>query len=304
MNTLAGDIGGTNIRLAIINNKLKILAKETYSSKNYKSLESAVAKFTETHQKKFKNACFGIPCPVEKGVCKTTNLPWKIDSKKLSKKLNCKVLLINDFEANCYGTLALDKKDLLTLNRGDPEKSGPVGIIGAGTGLGHGFIVEEGKKPIVISSEGGHCDFAAQTQDEKKLHSWLARKYKHVSWERVVSGPGITNIYEWISKSKKTPEEITEKALRGERKSKKALEIFSRAFGAQAGNAALILNTKKIYLSGGLAPKVFPKFKSKFLEGFSNKGRLSPIVKKTAVHVIKNQNLGLLGAKIAARHIK
>jgi len=270
---LAGDIGGTNARLAIFDSKLKIVLRKDFSSKAYKNLSEVVKEFLKNIKHKVSSACFGVPGAVIGGICKTTNLPWTIDCKKMKKEFKFPVFLINDFEALCRGINSLKQKDFIVLRKGSLK--GPFAVIGAGTGLGEGFVID-GKE---IASEGGHEDFAPRNKKEIRIFEHLKKKYGHVSYERVLSGSGIKNIQLALNCSKNN-----------------ALKTFSEIYGAEAGNLALKIKSGTVFLAGGIAPHIIPRFKKEFLKAFDNKGRMKELLKRVTIKIIKNPDVGLIGA--------
>lgn len=295
---LAADIGGTKARFAIFDNKLNYVIKKEYHSKNYKSILELIKVFLKKTNKKISSACFALPCPIQENKCKLTNLPWIIDKKELENNLKIKVILVNDFEAVCYAIKRLKEKNFITLQKGELNKKKPAIVLGAGTGLGKAIILPNNN---ILPSEGGHRDFAPRNEIEIKLLKFLIKKFKRVSYERVLSGPGISNIYQFLTKKKEKPEVITEQALKKNKKAKQTLQVFSSIYGSEAGNMVLELQSfRGVYLAGGIALKILPKFKKEFMNSFMNKGRLSYVLKKVPVKIIKHANPGLLGAGVLA----
>lgn len=318
---LAGDIGGTNTRLALVETTgeaLRIVAQETFASRERTSLEAAIAEFLQLHSCHLTSASFGIAGPVLNGRCEATNLPWVVDSKTVAKRLHLKrVGLINDLEANAHGLAVLQSKDFVTLNKGARNARGNMAVISAGTGLGEAGLYWDGETHRPFGSEGGHADFAPRNHLEVELLDYLMSRYRRVSYERLVSGPGLVNIYHFLRDSGKgkEPEWLTEQMRHGdpapiisqqaiEGKSLlcvQALEIFVSLYGAEAGNLALkLMATGGVYLGGGIAPKIVPKLKEpEFMNAFTAKGRMRPLLQDMPVKVIMNPKTALLGA---ARH--
>ena len=316
---LIADIGGTKtniVALEDIDKRYKPVFEKTFASKNYDSLKSIVKEVIEENSFQIKSACFGVAGPVKNGKCEATNLPWLIDSKKIADVLGIKqddVHLLNDLESAAYGIDIIEEKDLYILNKGNPQKNGTRCLISAGTGLGESIIVWDGKKYKPIPSEGGHTDFAAKNKIEIDLLTWLINKYGRVSYERILCGPGLINVYEffkdteyqdiptWIMERLKNEDPsavISELAM--EKKDEcceKALELFVSVYGAEAGNMALkSLATGGVYIGGGIAPKILTKIKDGgFMQSFTNKGRLSVMVALMPVKVILNDKLPLFG---------
>jgi glucokinase len=290
------------------------LSEKTYSSKKYKGLENILVNFLRD-QRVIAAACFGIAGPVTEKVIVATNLPWWVDIQSLQKALFLKnVEVINDLVANAYGISALEKSDFETLNAGKSRK-GSRALISAGTGLGEAILFWDGKQYVPSPSEGGHAEFGPRNRLEMELFNYLSERFDHVSYERVLSGEGLSHIYQFLKDSKKfgpepswlfeklkaedPAEVISEVAcLRKNRLCVKALDLFTSIYGAAAGNLALqVMAVGGVYVGGGIAPKIIWKLKDgTFMKAFKNKGRLSRIVAQIPVRVILNERTGLLGA--------
>jgi glucokinase len=318
---LAGDIGGTNTRLALVDaasGALRIVAERTFPSRERTSLEAAIAEFLSLNKCDLVRASFGIAGPVLNGRCEATNLPWVVDSRNLAKRLHLKrVGLINDLEANAFGIATLPSKDFVMLNKGTRNAKGNVAIISAGTGLGEAGMYWDGKIHRPFASEGGHVDFAPRNQLEMELLDYSLRRYRRVSYERLVSGPGLVNIYQFLRDTGKGKEPpwlaermrhedpaplISQLAMEGRiLLCIQALELFVSLYGAEAGNLALkLMATGGVYLGGGIAPKIISKLKEpEFMNAFTAKGRMRPMLQEIPVRVIMNSKTALLGA---ARH--
>jgi glucokinase len=317
---LAGDVGGTKVDLALYafeRRELVHVRDERYPAHEFNGLEEIIRRFLgESSNPEITAACFGVPGPVRGGRLRLTNLPWVLDSRELSANLNITHLfLINDLEANGYGIPELTPEQIFTLNQGDPSTVGNRALVSAGTGLGEGILVWNGKTHVPMASEGGHCDYAARNPLEIELLEWLMQKFNgRVSFERVVSGPGLTNIYTFLRDQKHMdePEWLRQRmvaedpnAVIGEvgeeGKSElcaKALEVFATAYGAEAGNMVLkALATGGMYIGGGIAPKMLKTMRSgTFMEAFIDKGRLSELLIHTPVHIILESRAALMGA--------
>ena len=316
---LAGDIGGTKTNLALYETQaegLSLVEECKVLSRDYESLESLIERFVKKLEHPLQAACFGIPGPVIGGASKTTNLPWFVNEKSLARALRLDaVYLINDLEATAYGIPALDGEQLLMLNEGMPEKHGNVALIAAGTGLGQAALVWDGERQRVMASEGGHADFAPHSELEIELLRYLLTMYERVSYERVLSGPGLVNIYnflkacgyakepEWLHQALITSDDqaqvISQTALAETAElCVKTLDIFASVYGAQAGNLALTFKaTGGVYLGGGIAPKIAEKLlDGVFMKAFKDKGRLSALIEAAPVHLIMNPKIALLGA--------
>lgn len=314
---LAGDVGGTKVHLALFdfrNGELAHTRDKQYPARQYSGLEDIVREFIGAD--KVTAACFGVPGPVREGRLRLTNLPWTLDSRELAKNLNINyVFLINDLQANAYGIAELGPDKIYTLSEGDARQIGHRALISAGTGLGECFMVWDGRTHVPYPSEGGHSDFAPRTEDEIDLLRFLKQKYNgRISFERVVSGMGLTNIYEFLREvrgideplwlAKRMAEEdpnavITELALAAKSEiCEKATDMFVSAYGAEAGNLALkVLSVGGLYVGGGIAPRILEKLKDgTFVKAFTDKGRLSQLLVNTPVRVILEPRTALIGA--------
>jgi len=305
---LAGDIGGTNTRLSLHDDSKKVIQSEVFPSGDYSSLSDILRKFLK---EKVSKACFGIAGPIKNNICKATNLPWEIDGNKVGKELGIeKVFLINDLLANAYGIRALKEDEFFVLNAGKPQEGNAV-LVSAGTGLGEAGLFWNGKEHIPFPSEGGHADFSPRTKEEVDLFLYLMKEYGHVSYERLVSGPGIYNIYRFLVESlgkkgfeEKIEEELLPKAITkaglegGVESAVLALEWFISLYGAEAGNVALkFLALSGVYIGGGIAPKMIEKMKDgTFMKAFVEKGRFKELMQDIPVKIILNDQAALLGA--------
>lgn len=300
---LAGDIGGTKTLLLLAEaDGLRTVKEERFENRDYPDFSSILARFLGSERP--TAACFAVAGPVSDNRADMTNLPWSLDGHALEKELGFPVRLINDFEAVGYGIDALADADLETLQTGQPQPQGVRAVLGAGTGLGEGFMVWQGNGYQVFPSEGSHADFAPADERQEGLLHYLREKYGHVSWERVVSGPGLVEIYACLGGGEADPAVIAEAALAGkDAVAVDALDLFVSAYGAEAGNLALkLLPRGGLYVAGGIAPKILPKMKEGgFMEAFLAKGRFAGLLATIPVHVVKNPNVGLLGAALAAR---
>jgi glucokinase len=314
---LAGDVGGTKVHLALFDftdGDLKHTRDQIYPAKEYAGLEEIVKEFVVTE--KVTAACFGVPGPVRDGRLRLTNLPWTLDSRELARDLSIDyVFLINDLQANGYGIAELGADQVYTLSEGDTSQVGNRGLISAGTGLGEAFLVWDGRDYVPYPSEGGHSDYAPRNEDEIDLLRFLRQKYNgRISFERVVSGQGLTNIYEFLRDGKGLEEPvwlaermrqedpnavITESALKAKSQlCEKTLDMFVSAYGAEAGNLALkVLSVGGLYVGGGIAPRILEKLKDgTFLKAFNDKGRLSQLLVNIPVRVILESRTALIGA--------
>jgi glucokinase len=315
---LAGDVGGTNTRIALFNEnggRLSIARECVYSSREHKSLDEIVSLFLRDKASVATTACFGIAGPVLNGRVSATNLAWVVDARQLSRQSAIgPVWLINDLEAHAYGIGDLESADLVTLAEGKPG-DGNAALIAAGTGLGEAGMFWDGKQHHAFAGEGGHADFAPSNELEIALHAHLMKKFGHVSCERVISGPGIKNIYDFLRDSKTELEPgwlkdeldgaadpvvlIAQYGLDAKAPiCERALDVFVGAYGAEAGNLALrIMALNGVFVSGGIAGKLLPEMRSSlFVKAFLAKGRMKPLLETVPVKVIVNEHIGLMGA--------
>lgn len=319
---LAGDVGGTKVHLALYSfeqGRLSHVRDEKYPAHEYSGLGEVIVKFLAAEKDsgaEVTAACFGVPGPVRDGRLRLTNLPWEIDSRELAGSLGIEHLfLINDLEANGYGIPELTADQICVLSEGSDDPTGHRGLVSAGTGLGEAVLVWTGARHLPLASEGGHADFAPRNELEIKLLRYLWKELGgRVSYERVVSGIGLKNIYSFLrdDQGMEEPPWLRERmaledpnAVLGEvgeaggnELCAKTLEIFASAYGAEAGNLALkILATGGIYLGGGIAPKILKTMSNGvFMEAFTDKGRLSHLLVNTPVRVILESRAALMGA--------
>lgn len=343
---LAGDIGGTKTTLALYDwttERTEPLRLESFHSADYKSLEEVLIEFLTPPKPptpldeldmadkeaeealppvepvRLSAACFGVAGPVIENHSRTTNLPWVVDGSAIAKQFDIpRVQLLNDLEATAYGILWLRPDELEVLNPGSPpRKRQALALIAAGTGLGEGILFWDGKSYRPMPSEGGHADFAPTNDYEIDLLRYLRTQYLHVSYERVVSGPGLHAVYEFIRDSKRNEPtwlaekikagnpaaEIAAAGLQGQAEiAVQALDLFASIYGAEAGNLALkALSLDGVYVAGGIAPKIITKLKDgTFLKAFTNKGRYKRLLSTIPVKVVMNQETALLGAASVA----
>jgi glucokinase len=315
---LAGDVGGTKVHLALYDftdGKLKYTRDERFAAKEFGGLEEIVKQFLGAE--KVTAACFGVPGPVRAGRLRLTNLPWTLDSQELATNLGIQhVFLINDLEANGYGIAELSADQIYTLSEGDASQTGNRALIAAGTGLGEGFLAWNGRTHVPYPSEGGHVDYAPRNENEIDLLRFLKQKYNgRISFERVVSGMGLTNIYEFLRDVRGVDEPawlaekiaaapdvnavITEMGLAAKSElCEKTLDMFVSAYGAEAGNLSLkVLSVGGLYVGGGIAPRLLEKLKDgTFMKAFTDKGRLSQLLINMPVRIILESRAALMGA--------
>ena len=315
---LAGDIGGTNARLAYFqpqNGHLRLVAERIYPSREHRELGEIVTQFLEDSKTRPDAACFGIAGPVRNGRVETSNLPWVVEQSRLANQIHLpSTLLINDLEASAWGIEALAPEDLVPLNRVSGPVVGNQAVIAPGTGLGEAGLFWDGRRHHVFACEGGHTDFGPHGDLQIELLRFLKARFGHVSYERVLSGPGLVNVYEFLRESgcgKESAEfaaalkqgdpaaVISRAALDGTQSlAEKALDLWIAVYGAEAANLALkVMATGGLFLAGGISPKVLPKLTGPlFMQAFVDKGRLRPLVESIPVQVITNEKAGLLGA--------
>ena len=322
---LAGDIGGTKTHLALykVKDGEAICIKEhKFRSPDYLNLEKIVKFFLDEVEDRVEKACFGIAGPIRKGKCRATNLPWIVDEKTLSKELNIeKVSLINDLVANAYGIRMLHKEEFFVLNEGAVYSHGNQALVSAGTGLGEAGLYYDGTDHHPFASEGGHCDFAPTNKIEDALLKYLRTKFTHISYERILSGPGLYNIYRFLIDTEVEKEEpevlheiefgdspllISKKGINQESKAcMRTLDLFASIYGGEAGNVALkMLALGGVFLGGGIAPKILDVFKKgKFMKSFLAKGRFKNLLSSIPVSIILNDRTALLGSMYYAQNI-
>ena len=316
---LAGDIGGTKTNLALFSvrgEKLHSETVRTFQSKRYSGLIPVLQEFLAGSDRAIDAASFGIAGPVVDGKVKTPNLPWMIDTAEVRRALKLEaVTLLNDLEAAAYGIITLESDEFCTLNEGAMRHSGNKALIAAGTGLGQAILYDDGHHFHPLASEGGHGDFAPRNELEIELLRYLIGRFGHVSYERVVSGPGLFNIYRFLKDVRgiEEPKWLTDRlaaaddasaviskaALAGEAEiCVKTLDLFVSIYGAEAGNLALrAKSVRGLYVGGGIAPKLLDKLKDgAFMRAFVDKGRYTDLLAATPVQVVLNEQAALRGA--------
>jgi len=316
---LAGDIGATRTRLAAFEtegSRLSCVVEKIYMSQDYAGLSEILPQFIRSEGIPVHGACFGVAGPVRAGRSKISNLPWIIDSLELAKQLKLNsVGLLNDLEAYAYGIDALESKDFITLSPGSEDSEGNRAVISARTGLGVAGLFWDGFRHHPFPCEGGHADFAPRNDLQMELLAYLQKKYGRVSCERILSGPGIRNIYDFLRDAHKAEEPawlrdqlsaaadppalISQLALEGKSElCDQTLSMFVSVFGAETGNCALhYMTTGGIFIGGSIAAKIVPKMKDPvFLQSFLDKGRMEEVLKDMPVKIILNDDCGLIGA--------
>jgi glucokinase len=346
---LAGDIGGTKTNLALYewtDSRVDPVRLESFPSADFQSLEEMLVEFLAPGRAPTQSddsvadpagmdgpgqepgpkepvelaaACFGVAGPVIENPARITNLPWVVEGPRIAKQFDIPhVRLLNDLEATAYGILLLRPDEVAVLNVGTPpKKRQALALIAAGTGLGEAILFWNGQSYQPMPSEGGHADFAPNNDQEIELLRYLRTQYLHVSYERLLSGPGLHAIYEFLRDTKKNEPtwlaekikagnpaaEIAEAGLKGQAEiARQALDLFASIYGAEAGNLALkALSLDGVYVGGGIAPKLIKKLQDGiFMQGFTNKGRYKRLMSNIPVKVVMNQHAALLGAASVA----
>jgi glucokinase len=340
---LAGDIGGTKTLLRVAEKNsdgFTVLYEQRFAGASYVSFSDVLHEFIETVKINLGElpllsaACFGIAGPVRDRRSQLTNLGWSFDSDRLAEEFNiANVSLINDFVAVGYGVLGLQPHDLHTLQKGKVVERAPIGVIGAGTGLGEAFLGWNGDRYEVYPTEGGHTDFAPRNALEIELLQYLQKRHDRVSVERVASGTGIVAIYQFLRDQQTSPEstELAEKVKLWEAGdlnvdvaaaianaaltnlginsetnldhiATQTMQIFVEAYAAEVGNLALkLIPNGGLYIAGGIAPKILPLLQDgTFLQILKNKGRISPVLEDIPIHIVLNPEVGLIGAMLYA----
>lgn len=326
MPVLAGDIGGTKTLLQIAEFErggYRVLSERRFENRAYTSFDAIVGDFIAQARVPVRAACFGIAGPITATAAgesvNLTNLPWTVDSATLAYTFDIpKVRLINDFQAAAYGMDALQPHDLIALQAGVAQPQGTRALIGAGTGLGQGLLLWHGDHYEAHPTEGGHVDFGPTDEFQMELLQHLMKQHGRVSYERVVSGKGLVNIFNFLRTrcgecatdvaldADDLAASITHAADRDrDPLAQRALDVFVKIYGAQAGNLALtVLATGGVYVAGGIAPKIVTHLTNgNFIRAFLAKGRMSPLLETIPVHVIVNPALGLMGTALAANRL-
>jgi glucokinase len=318
---LAADLGGTKVAMAVFEQwerGLRPLRQAEFASREYASFDQVLANFlTEQPRLPLRAACFAVAGPVIDGRCRITNLSWTLEEAALAHTVGApRVKLLNDVQAAAYGMLYLPPNDLSVLNpSGGPARRGNIAVVSVGTGLGESMLYWDGTDHHPVASEGGHADFAPRTEQEIALLRYLAAKFGgHVSYERVLSGPGFSNIYAFLRDSGYAPEPawlaeelqrgdpnavITRVGLAGQEPSCVAtLDLFSSILGAEAGNLALkCLAVGGVFIAGGIPPKILAALqKGSFMRAFTDKGRFVTFLRRIEVCVALEPRAPLLGA--------
>src|SRR5579862_1745751 len=316
---LAGDVGGTKTNLAIFRvtkKSVSVLLEKKYHSSKYPSCIDIIEQFIkEENLPKPDRICLGVAGPVVQGKVEITNLNWDLDIKEVMERLGLtEVALINDLEATAYGLAALTEKDMISIHKGSEQNKGNMAIIAPGTGLGEAGLFWDGNAYHPFPTEGGHSDFCPRSESDFELHSFLQKKYGIVSWEKVVAGPGIHDIYLFLISKKKSKQPvwitnafkkddpssiISHAALHNKDKAcVEAMQFFVRFLARESSNLVLKMKaTGGLFLGGGIPPKIVPLLKKKsFFENYLNCDRMQNLVKAVPIKIIANDKTALLGA--------
>ena len=321
---LAADVGGTKTNVGFFgmkSGKLVCVAEDTYQNENHKDLHEILKLFMEGERLCATSACIGVAGPVQDGRCVVTNLPWTVDGRLISESLRIDhVAVLNDLEATAHSLDYLADQQVVELFAGDASVGGNRAIIAAGTGLGESSVFWDGSQYQPFATEGGHATFGPRNKLELALAEYLIEQYGHASWERVVSGPGLVNIYKFLLLQnqdrantevsarieKNGAAAISDAGLSGECEvCEQAVNLFATFYAAEAGNLALkVLATGGIYIGGGIATKILPKLQTpQFFAAFADKGRMRWLLEKIPIRVITTNRAAMIGAAACAWHL-
>lgn len=318
MTVIAGDLGGTKTLLQLIDvdgAARRVVKEQRFESQRYETFDRMLREFIDPSMPRARCACFGVAGPVLESTARLTNLNWLLSERELEREFGFnRVTLVNDFHATAAGVPLLIRDDVVVINDVAPDPSSPIAILGAGTGLGEAFLVPIDGSWRIISSEGGHADFGPRDEDEIQILRFLTVKYGRVSYERLLSGTGLANIFTFLRErdfagevryrdlahlgEDDLPPKIAELAEAGDPLAARTFEIFIGVYGAEAGNLALKAVARGgVYISGGIAAKHVARFSDgRFLESFLDKGRFRPLLETCPVYLIKDATVGLRGA--------
>jgi len=304
---LCGDIGGTKVLLALVDDAGKIVQQRRFASAEFASFDDLLADYLRAPHKPIAGGCLAVAGPVSDDgrSAQLTNLPWTIEAAALETRFGLdRLMLVNDFVGVAMGIPALDAAQLVTLQPGEPLAAAPRLVVGAGTGLGMAVLLREGERWHVLPGEGGNAGFAPADSRQAELWTWLHASKGRVIWEDVVSGPGLAHIHRFLGGRDALPETIAAAALAGgDPVAGAAVAIFLSAYGAFAGDMALALLPRGgVYLAGGIAAKMLPLLRDgPFLQAFNAKGRHAAVVARMPVHVVGAAETGLAGAALLAQ---
>ncbi len=319
MHILSGDIGGTNTRLALFRldgERPRMLLEKHYPSNDYQTLTPILEQFLQQLDTPPEAAALALAGPIIDRRCQLTNLPWLVDAGQLEQRLGLShISLLNDLEATAWGIGALEPDDLITLQAGSTRAAGNQAVIAAGTGLGEAGLFWDGSRHHPFPSEGGHCDFAPDDELTCALLHWLQRTTgsNHISWEQVVSGPGLVSIHRFLCQHEgiSPPAWLQQRMTAGDAAAaisqaadsdedalcQRSMALFSRLYGAETGNLALKqMATGGVFIGGGIAPKILTWLqRPEFLHAFLNKGPMRPLLQRMPLQVILNDKSALYG---------
>jgi len=305
---LVADIGGTNLRIGVVDEEQGVNNLDVYQCRDYFSLYDVINHYLAKYSLLGKkiNACFAIACPVDNDVISMTNLPWSFSKTELKSALALNELLfINDYTAIAHAVPFLTGEQKVQIGTGNVVKNKPIAICGPGTGLGVANVVPVGQHWHSLGGEGGHVDFAPIDQNERDILSFLSKKYQHVSYEQLLSGLGLEQIYQALNEKNShkmsllSAKQITERALTNDCSlSTESLEQFCKVLGSFAGNLALTMSSfGGVYIAGGIVPRFIEFFKqSKFRSRFESKGRFVAFNQAIPTFVITESQPGIIGA--------
>lgn len=319
---LAGDLGGTKINIALYQpgeNDFTIIRQQSFHSKDYSSLTDVIKQFSGNDEIP-DTICFAVAGPVINGNVKLTNLSWRLDSNSISKELGKKLVFINDLEANAYGLAGLKKDELYNISEGEPARGGNMAILAPGTGLGEAGLYFDGKNYFPFATEGGHTALASRSSLEFELYTWLSKQHNYVCYEHVLSGPGIYNIFRFLTEEKKNPipswlgdelkiedpsAAISENAISGKSAvCVQTMDLFFQYLATEASSLVLKYKaTGGLFIGGGITPKNLPLIqKEKWQELFFESDRMETLLRQTPVNIILNEKIPMLGAAYYAAY--
>ncbi len=318
MRVLAGDIGGTKTVVAIVEagpRSLSVLRAQSYPSAAWGSLEDILEDFLATERRRPVAGAFGVAGPVREGRARVTKLPWMIDERRLARRLRLRrIRVVNDFVAAAVAIPGLSHRRVALLVPGEAEPGGPIGVIGAGTGLGQAALFEIGGSYVPVASEGGHADFGPRDDREDRLVRFVRRRFGRVSRDRLLSGEGLGHIYDFVRFDRRAADTpaVARAFSEGDRAAaisrfglsgrdplcREALLLFVSIYGSEAGNLAIQYRaTGGVYLAGGIAAKILPALRRPaFRESFRRKPPMEALLARIPVRVVLEPRLGLLGA--------
>ncbi|PTR17283.1 glucokinase [Nitrosospira sp. Nsp2] len=326
-NFVSGDIGGTKTLLQAaewLAGDAQVRFERRYANREYSSFSDVLGDFlgntSALGMKPPLSACFAVAGPVTEQGIKLTNLPWLMNARVLEREFGIpSVKLINDFEAVALSVEVLAVDDLVTLQKGLPYANGLRVTLGAGTGMGVAWLIWQGGRYIPLPTEAGHIDFAPVDELQMRLLDYLRKRFGHVSVERVLSGPGLVNIFNFLLDEWGGTENLAQARLesdeapqvsdlafnQGDPVAMKSIDLFVEIYGAYAGNLALAgLCRDGVYVAGGIAPRIIGKLQEGgFIKAFREKGRFSSLMEDIPVHVVMNPTAGLMGAAEEAKRM-